>query len=110
MLRGLLLLLPSVLLLAQSGGPALNTAYAMETFVTGHAAVDAGPVTVYDISYPARVKLGEGQVDRGGNFAVNVDPRLKQGNRLVVEDRVKRVSVAITVQAARPGPAPRPQK
>lgn len=102
----LLFLIASILLVAQANAPSLDPAYASDTFVTGTAAVGSGPITVYDISYPAKARLGSGEVDNNGRFAISIDPPLKQGNSIVVENKAKVAGAPVTVQPPRPRPTP----
>jgi hypothetical protein len=82
----------------------LDPAHAWDTSVTGSAAPNSVEVTVYDISYPAQTKLGEGAVDENGKFAISIYPPLQEGHSLIVEDHLKVISPAITVLEPRVGP------
>lgn len=107
MRRILLCSLFAAIVLAQSGAPTVDPAYGLDTYLTGNAAVGSGPVVAYDVTYPARARLGEGTVDENGKFAISVDPPLKVGNRIIVENAAEVGSSPIVVQGPRPGPAPR---
>lgn len=64
--------------------PLLDPAYAGSVAISGHVNPGGGPVTVYDISYPARTKLGgSASIDKRGNFAVTVKPALILGHRII---------------------------
>lgn len=91
---------------AQATGLALDPSHAQDTYVTGNAAVDSGRIAVYDTSYPARTKLGEGKVDKNMRFAFSVHPPLQEGHTLVVEDELKKLSPAITILPLHAGPIP----
>jgi hypothetical protein len=90
---------------AQSGGPALDPAHALDSYVTGQAATDAGRIVVYDTFYPANTKLGEGTVDGNGTFGISLKLPLEEGHAIVVQDSLQRVSQPLTVQPPRTGPA-----
>lgn len=90
--------------LAQSSNISLDTAYAFDTFVIGSSSQIKGRIIVYDISYPARTKLGEGIVDKNQRFAFSIHPPLQQGHKLVAEDETQTISSEITIQPPRKGP------
>lgn len=90
---------------AQGVGPVLDAAYALDTYVTGQASSDAGRLVIYDTSYPANTKLGEGVVDANGAFGISVKLPLPEGHVLIIQDSLLRVSSPIIVQAPRTGPA-----
>lgn len=95
----------SGLVYAQSA-PSIATAYAKESVVNGSAAAGSGPVTIYNIQFPARAKVGTGVVDASGKFAVPVKSPLVQGHGLVVVDAAGRTSARFNVAPARSGDAP----
>lgn len=86
--------------------PIVASAYANESVVNGTATVGSGPVTLYNVQFPARAKLGTGVVDATGKFAVATKNRLLEGHGLVVVDRAGRTSARFNVAPARSGDAP----
>jgi hypothetical protein len=99
------LVLAAPILIARAG-PVLDQGYAGTVTVSGNGASTNGPVTIYDISYPASVKLGESQsIDAYGNFAVTVEPSLILGHRIVAVDASGARSAAMDVVAPPSGPA-----
>src|SRR5580692_3506370 len=98
-----LLCLPGVLLtvvfaLLGQSLPSLGPCYAGAVALSGKVAPGAGPVAVYDISYPAKTKLGESQaVDAKGNFAVSIKPPLIAGHQIVAVDARGATSIPTVV-------------
>jgi hypothetical protein len=91
-------------LIAQSL-PSLGPCYAGAVVLSGKIAPGAGPVAIYDLSYPAQTKLGSSQsVDANGNFAVSVKPPLILGHHIVAVDAngVTSVPTVVTNQPANP--------
>jgi hypothetical protein len=98
----------STLLIAQSA-PRLNPCNAGAAVVLGIITPGGGSVSIYDLSYPARTKLGTSRsIDARGNFAVPVKPPLVAGHQIVAVD-AKGVSSNIVVVAPRPANPPAPR-
>lgn len=92
--------------LTAQGVPFLSPAYAGSVTVSGKIAPGAGPVTIFDLSYPAKTEIGTGSsVDGAGNFAVSVKPALIEGHLLVVVDAHGNSSTPAAVVKAPPSPA-----
>ena len=92
-------------LIAQSV-PALDPAYTGAVAVSGKVSPGAGPVAIYDLSYPAKTKLGDStSVDGSGNFAVSVKPPLIDGHQIVAVDKNGATSAPATVTKQPAGPA-----
>jgi len=98
-----------VLALFAQSLPSLGACYAGAVALSGKIAPGAGPVAIYDISYPAKTKLGESQsVDAQGNFAVSIKPPLVAGHQIVVVDAKGATSVptVVTKRPANPAAGP----
>jgi hypothetical protein len=92
-------------LVAQSV-PALDPAHTGAVAVSGKISPGAGPVAIYDLSYPAKTKLGDSMsVDGSGNFAVSVKPPLIEGHQIVAVDKNGATSAPATVTKQPAGPA-----
>ncbi len=89
--------------------PTIKPPTAGDSTVNGNATPDATPITIYDTSYPAHTALGKGtSIDRSGNFAVAVSPKLINGHRLMAVDNKGRSSQIVVVSppsSAVAGPA-----
>jgi hypothetical protein len=91
----------STALIAQSA-PILSPCNAGSVVVLGIVTPSGGPVSIYDLSYPAKTKLGTSKsIDAKGNFAASVKPPLVAGHRIVAVDS-KGVNSNIVVVAPRP--------
>ena len=100
-------LVMTLILVAQST-PVLNQGYAGAVAVSGKVIPGNGPVSIYDISYPARTKLGTSQsVDGSGNFAATVKPPLVLNHQIVAVD-VNGATSQPMVVAAPPSSPSRP--
>ncbi len=78
------LVFASVQVLLAQAPPVLDPAFAGSVTVSGHVTPGAGPVTIYDISYPTQTKLGgSAWIDKRGAFAATVKPALILGHRIV---------------------------
>jgi hypothetical protein len=95
-------------LMAQSA-PILNPCNAGAVVVLGSITPGGGPVSIYDLSYPARTKLGTSKsIDARGNFAASVKPPLVVGHQIVAVD-AKGASSNMVVVAPRPANPPVPR-
>jgi len=84
-------------LLAQNP-PALAPAYSGSVMVSGKVAPGAGPVSIFDLSYPAKTKLGDTHsVDANGNFAAVVKPALVAGHKIIAVDTHGTASAPVVV-------------
>lgn len=81
--------------------PVIVAAYAKETVLNGTAALNTGPITVYNTTFPARAKVGVAQQGRDGKFALSLKTALVQGHRYIAIDRSGRTSAVFTVPAPR---------
>ena len=98
----------STVLRAQSA-PILNPSNAGAVVVLGMVTPGGGPVSIYDLSYPARTKLGTSKsIDARGNFAASVKPPLVAGHQIVAVDS-KGASSNMGVVAPRPANTPVPR-
>ena len=96
----------AVALLVAQSLPVLSPAFTGAATVSGKVAPGAGPVTIYDLSYPAKTQLGSSQsVDGSGNFAVSVKPPLIVGHQIVAVDATGSTSVPVVVAKPPAGPA-----
>ncbi len=87
-------------------GVAISSAFAREITVDGQADPAAETVVIYDTSYEAETRIGEGQIARDGTFAAVVQPALIQNHRLVAVDKAGRRSPVFVVQPPRSGNVP----
>jgi hypothetical protein len=88
-------------LIAQSA-PVLSPCNAGAVIILGVITPGRGPVSIYDLSYPARTKLGTSKsIDARGNFAASVKPPLAAGHHIVAVDS-KGASSNMVVVAPRP--------
>jgi hypothetical protein len=95
-------------LLAQSP-PILNHCQAGAAVVLGMVTPGGGPVSIYDLSYPVRTKLGTTKsIDARGNFAAAVKPPLVAGHQIVAVDS-KGATSNIVIVAPRPANPPAPR-
>src|SRR5580704_13491358 len=95
-------------LVAQSA-PVLNPCHAGAVVVLGVITPGGGPVSIYDLSYPAKTKLGSSKsIDARGNFAAIVKPPLVAGHHIVAVDS-KGASSNMVVVAPRPANPPAPR-
>lgn len=84
----------------------VHQGYAGAAIVAGKVAPGRQQVTIYDLSYPARTKLGVSEsVDKQGNFAVTVKPPLLINHRIIAVDENGATSPAMTVAAPPRSPA-----
>jgi hypothetical protein len=84
----LLLLFPCAKRIFAQSEPLLDQTYAGSTMVSGKVAPGQTSLTIYDISYKERVALGTSRsIDKNGNFAVSVSPRLILGHSIVAVDQ-----------------------
>jgi hypothetical protein len=94
--------------IAQSA-PVLSPCHAGSVVVLGVITPGGGPVSIYDLSYPARTKLGTSKsIDARGNFAAIVKPPLVAGHHIVAVDS-KGASSNMVVVAPRPANPPAPR-
>lgn len=92
-----------------SGSPTLGKLMEGSQRVYGQAASGSGPIVIYDISFPARTRLGATDaVGSDGSFSSPVKPALVKGHQIIAVDRNGNASAAVTVEASS-GPAPAPQ-
>lgn len=99
-----------VSVMAAANLPVLNTAQAGDATVSGRADVGSGPITIYDISYPAQTALGSSTtMDSAGNFAVAVSPALIGEHEIIAVDANGRSSPPIVVSAPTEAAAGPPQ-
>ena len=96
----------AVMVSGAQAGISITSAYAREITVDGRADPAGEKVTIYDTSYEAQTRLGEGEISREGNFAVAVRPALIQDHVLVAVDKNGRRSEPFTVGAPRSGDVP----
>jgi len=86
--------------------PIIQSAKAGDATVNGQGLPGLVPIVIYDLSYPARTALGSStSMDKIGNFAVGVTPRLLQGHKLIAVDGKGNTSGVTIVQANTDSPA-----
>ena len=91
-------------------GVTISSAFAREITVDGRADPAAETLVIYDTSYEAEARIGEGQIARDGTFAAVVQPALISNHRLVAVDKAGRRSPVFVVQPPRSGNVPSPPK
>lgn len=78
--------------------PVVDESWVGYDVVTGQASPGSAPITIYDLSYPARTALGSGKsMDDNGYFAVIVSPPLIAGHEIIAEDKGGHTSQPIMV-------------
>lgn len=83
--------------------PLLDGARTGDVVVTGQAKASSVPITIYDLSYPARTALGRGtSMDNNGYFAVLVSPPLIEGHEIIAEDKYGHTSLPVVVTTPDP--------
>jgi hypothetical protein len=100
-----LVMLSTALSTAQSG-VSITSAYAREITVDGQADPSGEAIVIYDTSFEAETRIGEGAIARDGTFAAVVQPALIEAHRLVAVDKNGRRSAAFVVRPARSGSVP----
>lgn len=102
------LLVFTALVLSADSTPILDQGYDGAVAVSGRIAPGSGPVSIFDLSYPARTQLGtSSSIDANGNFAANVNPPLIANHQIVAVDANGSTSQAMIV-SARPSSPVRP--
>lgn len=85
--------------LAQPVNPALDKPYDGATSVSGTAAPGSGPVTIYDLFYPVKTRIGStAALDRNGKFSVVVKPALVKGHPIGAVDGAGHASSPVVVE------------
>lgn len=104
----LILMLASVL--SAQSAPKLLPAFSGAVAVTGTVPPGVQVVSIYDLSYPAKTKLGAStSVDRNGNFIAVVKPPLVAGHRIMAVDNLGNKSNVILVGMPPNGPSVQPK-
>lgn len=86
-----------------TGLPVIHGARRGDVVINGHAVPSSAPITIYDLSYPARTALGSGKsMDDNGYFAVIVSPPLITGHEIIAEDKDGNTSLSVVVTAPDP--------
>jgi hypothetical protein len=97
---------------AQTSGskPTLNTPVNGASVLLGSTAPGTAPITIYDISFPVRTKIGAvSDLANDGKFSCAVKPPLVLGHQIIAVDKNGNASAPLTVVATNPNPAPAPQ-
>jgi Bacterial Ig domain len=105
------LAIAAIALAAQTSGPNPTLGKLVEgsQLVSGVASTGSAPIDIYDISFPARTKLGTATAVAGdGSFSSSIKPPLVKDHQIIAVDKNGNTSAAVTVQA-RPDSAPFPQ-
>lgn len=91
------------LAVAQTTAPVLNAVTEGASVVSGTAATGSTPISIYDISYQEKTRIGmAGTIASDGSFSSPVRPALIKGHQIVAIDKDGNVSVAVTVAPANP--------
>ena len=106
LLTSAMFVLGASLVLGAQSALLVNQGYTGDVTVTGAITPGQAPVTIYDISYPVRTKLGSSQsVDKNGVFAVGVKPPLILNHQIIAVDASGSTSQIMVVAAPAGGPA-----
>lgn len=102
-LGGVILIIIMGLAVAQATDPMLNAVTEGASVVSGTAAAGSSPISIYDISYPQKTRIGlANAIASDGSFSSPVRPALIKGHQIVAIDKNGNVSAAVTVAAANP--------
>lgn len=100
------LLICAAEVLYANSAPNLNQAYVGAVIVSGSIAPRSGPVTIFDLSFPARTQIGvSNSIDTNGNFAASVNPPLIANHQIVAVDANGATSQVMVVAARPSSPA-----
>src|SRR5438874_290567 len=84
---------------AQGAGPSLNDLSAGASVVSGKAAPGSTPISVYDLSFEQKTKIGQANAAQDdGSFSTAVRPPLTQGHQIVAVDRNGNAGSPMTVK------------
>ena len=101
MLTGLLIFAMTLMSFSQEAPPVLNPLTAGGVTISGKALPSSVPISIYDISYPKRMRIGlVSKTAADGTFSSLVRPALAKGHQIVAIDGNGRPSVPVTVTAA----------
>ena len=102
-LAGVILIIAIGLAVAQTTAPVLNAVTEGTSVVSGTAAAGSTPISIYDISYQEKTRIGMASaIASDGSFSSTVRPALIKGHQIVAIDKDGNVSTAVTVAAANP--------
>lgn len=83
--------------------PLIAGARSGDVVINGQATPGSAPITLYDLSYPARTALGSGRsMDDNGRFAVLVSPPLMAGHEIIAVDKDGHESPPVVVTTPEP--------
>jgi Big-like domain-containing protein len=102
-LAGVIFVIVMGFAVAQTTAPVLNAVTEGASTVSGTAAAGSAPISIYDISYQEKTRIGmAGAIASDGTFSSPVRPTLIKGHQIVAIDKDGNVSAAVTVAAATP--------
>jgi hypothetical protein len=85
----------------QTEPPVLNPVTEGASVVSGKAQPSSVPISIYDISYPTKTKIGMvTNTAPDGSFTSQIRPVLKKGHEIVAIDRSGNPSVPVKVAPA----------
>src|ERR1044071_5333261 len=86
--------------LARESAPTLTNLVEWSSVVTGKAEPGSAPITIYDISFPVKTKIGMANTTTDdGSFSSPVRPPLVKGHQIVAIDNDGNASAPVTVVA-----------